>query len=917
VLPSQINAIVSEMLSLAVCMDPTGAWNCTSVNNLCSAFTAYASNGTALATTLGFIDCNGLPIGSGAQLASCIDVQNAIAAIGVDRFLTAAAYNPATNLMTFTLSNGSTVVANLTNLITDVSNSLTPATIASSLAFVDANGAAISPGAALVTPANLAAAVLPANIISSLAFVDCDAAAIVAGAALVTCGELNTYLCDTFSTLPLADPNTTGFKILGIAGGASACAPVVYQAADYLTDLQGTTPTGQEPGPTKIVTVETLAPVVRFDDTNNVTGFGLGAAQDAAGLRITAVGLSAAKSATANGITAFGSQAAETSVGSNILAVGEQAARTNNAISLQAVGYFAGRVNTGATVMAYGFRAAEFNTGATLNAYGQDAGRNNTGIGSVQAFGLGAAGFNTGNSLNAYGYQAGQNNTGITIVNAYGYQAAKSNIGDGVHAYGTRAAEFNTGILKVHAYGYEAGATNSGETLMAYGYSAGRENTGALVSAYGYQAGRANTADYLNAFGGLAGYNNTGIFVSAYGLWAAKYNTGEDLQAYGAYAAQNNLGDYVSGYGHSAAEHNIGNDVEAFGRQAAKFNSGNNVNAFGRHAGRFNATSDNDFFGFNAGNGPFTTNESGRTITQVSPTVFNIAPATAAPISSLVAVFVNGIGTIADFTGGIFQVTSATQLTLISAPNTLAAVGGTMPVTLYRNAGFANNSYFGRGAIGTGPNQAVLGGPTQTPSGWSPFTNISDERDKLLRDDKQRPSASLDFVAGLLPIAFSYDHRERYSGLVEKVIEQETPDLSAEPVRTQREATKQELKLAKRARDLAIENGADPVEYDFEHKDDYLVLTYPMKTVAFTSEEFVVAEKDGSKADAFEHYGFFAQQIAAAATKAGIDPARAGVRDMNTEGGSDKLVLEPLALIAHMAGAIQALLTRIEALESR
>jgi len=38
---AQINAIASEILSFAVCLDPEGSWNCASVTNLCSAFTNW------------------------------------------------------------------------------------------------------------------------------------------------------------------------------------------------------------------------------------------------------------------------------------------------------------------------------------------------------------------------------------------------------------------------------------------------------------------------------------------------------------------------------------------------------------------------------------------------------------------------------------------------------------------------------------------------------------------------------------------------------------------------------------------------------------------------------------------------------------------------------------------------------------
>ena len=40
--PRQINAIVSELLAFAACINPTGTWNCDSLQNLCAAFTAWA-----------------------------------------------------------------------------------------------------------------------------------------------------------------------------------------------------------------------------------------------------------------------------------------------------------------------------------------------------------------------------------------------------------------------------------------------------------------------------------------------------------------------------------------------------------------------------------------------------------------------------------------------------------------------------------------------------------------------------------------------------------------------------------------------------------------------------------------------------------------------------------------------------------
>ena len=39
--PRQINAIVSELVSFAECLDPNGPWDCASLKNLCSAFNEW------------------------------------------------------------------------------------------------------------------------------------------------------------------------------------------------------------------------------------------------------------------------------------------------------------------------------------------------------------------------------------------------------------------------------------------------------------------------------------------------------------------------------------------------------------------------------------------------------------------------------------------------------------------------------------------------------------------------------------------------------------------------------------------------------------------------------------------------------------------------------------------------------------
>jgi len=209
-----------------------------------------------------------------------------------------------------------------------------------------------------------------------------------------------------------------------------------------------------------------------------------------------------------------------------------------------------------------------------------------------------------------------------------------------------------------------------------------------------------------------------------------------------------------------------------------------------------------------------------------------------------------------------------------------------------------NVSTFGFYAQATGPNQAVLGGPLQTPCGWAPFLVISDARDKIfLRDEMKSkkaakgaapafeltPEIALDFVSRQMPDAFRYDHRERYNTIVEV-----TEEISEE--------------IAK----IKAERKAESVD----------------STSAFTSTvnkkatrlEAVVLEHDGSCADKHYTIGYSAQQLLEAAKAAGIPPEFSGVRDMN-EHGNDKLMLDAQANVAFLTLAVQALLARIQKLE--
>jgi hypothetical protein len=79
VMPSQINAIVSELMCLAVALDPDGPWDCNSNCNLGTMFTAWAEqfeDGTTVTTDGTTVDGDGSP-GNPIRL----DVAGAVAAI--------------------------------------------------------------------------------------------------------------------------------------------------------------------------------------------------------------------------------------------------------------------------------------------------------------------------------------------------------------------------------------------------------------------------------------------------------------------------------------------------------------------------------------------------------------------------------------------------------------------------------------------------------------------------------------------------------------------------------------------------------------------------------------------------------------------------------------------------------------------
>lgn len=462
----------------------------------------------------------------------------------------------------------------------------------------------------------------------------------------------------------------------------------------------------------------------------------------------------------------------------------------------------------------------------------------------------------------------------------------------------------------IYGMGSYAARDSTGSRISATGFSAGTYNTGTNVSLDGYQTGRRNTGSYVTASGYLAAFYNTGSYVSALGQNSCYDNMGTAVAAAGGDTASHNSGNDISAAGYTAAYKNAGSNVDAFGHYAAVANTGNHAVLIGEFAGMHNRGDYVCHVGNTSGYYPLIVQEPGLTITQTSPTTVSLSSPTAAAVGSTVVLY-GGSGSIVYLANSDtpMVVTSPTVLTVLAGagtPNRVLNAGVNTGASIRQAPAWNNVATFGSNAQATGPNQAVLGGPSQTPCGWAPFLVISDERDKIfLRDEmKSRkaakgaapafeltPEIALDFVSRQLPGAFRYDHRERYSTLVEVAVE--VAETEAE-TKAEREAERKAERKAGGAVD-------EPAFSNAVHE----------KATRF---EAVAEKQDGSRAD--DHYtiGYSAQQLLEAAKAAGIPPEFSGVRDMN-EHGNDKLLLDAQANVAFLTLAVQALLVRIQKLE--
>jgi hypothetical protein len=397
-----------------------------------------------------------------------------------------------------------------------------------------------------------------------------------------------------------------------------------------------------------------------------------------------------------------------------------------------------------------------------------------------------------------------------------------------IFAFGTSAAEGATGT-QVSASGYAAAYQNSGSNVSASGWAAAYQNTGSQVSASGWNAAQSNSGNNVSASGGYAAQSNSGNNVSATGGYAAQQNTGDNVSASGWAAAYQNTGNTVSASGWFAARLNTGNFVSADGYYAAYSNSGSIVSATGAQAAYLNSGDNISADGYYAARE--------NTGDNVSAAGWNAARENA----------------------GNFVSAAGWNAARENTGNNVDAFGY---YAGFQNT-FSNVTLLGKLSAATANNQAVLGGPTQTPVGYAPFASISDARDKLIDDGYDQTNRGLPLLLALTPRAYRLNPRARY---VDREI-------------------------------VTVDGGNDD---------------------GTPSTQLVVTqvENDGSRADPHRSFAFIAQDVRDTALAFGLQPAEVGVIDTADAGGDGTLLFSPERLVGDIVLAIKTLSERADAVSS-
>ena len=193
-----------------------------------------------------------------------------------------------------------------------------------------------------------------------------------------------------------------------------------------------------------------------------------------------------------------------------------------------------------------------------------------------------------------------------------------------------------------------------------------------------------------------------------------------------------------------------------------------------------------------------------------------------------------GRSVLASMTGG----SGAAALGDSAGAGVLTANGTTNIGWLSDTGNNSTSTALGANSTCSGPNQVTLGSAGTTPRAYAALTVISDERDKILRDDIQIPG--LEFLREVNWVGYQKNERELYVDLVPKTV-------------------KRKEKVTERVNIINAGGELDLVEVEIERMVDHEI--WVKKEV----------RNDGSRSGTRVHFGALAQQVKAAADKIGFD----------------------------------------------
>lgn len=274
------------------------------------------------------LGCDGNPLPSNAQVVTCSELTDAIAAIPTDNYLTGlGGYNAATNVLTLNMEDGSTVNVDMTDLVADAVESvphvsatvigLVNNTALQELGGVDktVNGVRVGRG----NVGDVSSTVVGSS--AGQAATGTDMTAVGRNA-----GRDNTGASVSFFGRSAGQGNTGGLSVLvGVAAGASNIGAQVTSlghSAGQFNNGSSCTHIGALTGRYSSGTASTYvgAKAGVTASAGSCTGLGVSACENATASFITGVGAYAARAQHGSGFTALGANA-----GSGFVGAGSQA----------------------------------------------------------------------------------------------------------------------------------------------------------------------------------------------------------------------------------------------------------------------------------------------------------------------------------------------------------------------------------------------------------------------------------------------------------------------------------------------------------------------------------------------------------------------------------------------------------------